>query len=542
MIHAVYKYVLSISVAAIIIVAPLQKLHASPDVNPNDPIGGVPFTVAEGFEILRATGCLNRYIHGDGIKTERAIARLLFEAKDCLKDYNGDGWEGRELARQVWRRMKKQYSYAYEIETKRIKPKWNKPHLNMPILRFNYMAFSNDATKFPSTRIDAITSPFTAYREGIEYRPTHNVFFSFKSAFSLGNWFDLQIEPIFLTHFNDFKPDIHSGTIKFTVRNFEFKGGRSPIYWGPGRGKTNIFSGNTKPMEMVQIGNPYPFKSFPLQYRILFGYISDDDRHIPHPFIFAFRVNMKPIPTVEVGLTRAMMFGGEGAPSYNPFAPLAELLGFRPWDGWIFNIPFTKDAIGGTSGFANNNLSIDIRWRIPSWRNSELFFEFYTEDPFDIVDFLPEDGILHGGLWIPRLSRTGDWQLLVEGTYSADIVYSHSTFRSGFTNRRRIMGQDLGPDGIEFHVYIAKILNSKNKMWGSATFQHHFISSIYDDIQISDPRGESRLILMLGSSHAINDNLKLNFTGGVQRIGNFNFENGRIKNSLMGALDIYYQF
>jgi hypothetical protein len=541
-VKSIQRRIIVASFTLLIMASPLQA-WASPDVNPKDQLIGLPYTVSEGLAILNATGCTPSYMTGDAIRTTQRIAKLLVEYDQCV---NGNDKKHRDfaLARRIWKQLTKQYPVAYQHESEGTKPAWNEFHYIKPNLRVTTFGYVDDERIIPSTDIDASISPWTSYREGTIAKPGITNTFSMKGSLSLGSWFDFQLEPLLTVNVDEKDIDIHSGTIKLTWRNFEFKGGRSPLYWGPPNRGNVLFSGNTKPMELVQIGSPYPFK-WPVigrfMYRVFFSYISDNNRYIPHPFILGARIMIKPHPLVEVGLSRALMFGGKGSPGFFPLAPLVELTGFRPWEGWIFNIPIYPAH--NDSGFANNLTSIDVRVRIPPLRNSEFYFEYLNEDPFDTRDWLAEDSIYHGGIWIPRLTPSGKWQLRVEATYTGNIVYCHGIFKSGFTNRRRIMGSSLGPDAVEIYTWASSLLSPRTKLWSSFSYQHYFTKSGKFNLFVpANPVSEKRAILSVGIDHAVDDHLMFHLTGGFEEIRNFNFISGNDKRSALGEFGIRYQF
>lgn len=530
----------------LVVVCSTSNLFASPDVNPNDPIMGLPLNAYESLEVLRATGCMPTFIHGDSIKTEREIAFLLAESSECIHEKGEGEFKTSSLVRKVWKKMWEQYRREYDLVKKNPKGKhnWKSLSFRKPIINLTALGYKEDGWTIPSSRINAYSSPWSAYKDGYHFKSGFNLLLWTKAALSLGSWFDMAAEPFFLystpsrQRFN-----LHSGNIKLTGGNFEFKIARTPLYWGQGREGRVLFSGNGEPVDLIQIGNPYPYKIFKtgaISYRVFWGAIHDD-QFFDYSFLLAGRVMIKPVRTLELGFTRVVLFGGSGAPDFSFWDPVAELIGFRPQDGFIFNIPFKKGARSGGAGMANNLTSIDIRWRIPPLRNTEIFLEVFTEDPQISSDFIMDDGIFHGGIWIPRLNRKGDWQMFVEAAYSARIVYTHTVFKSGFTNGRRIMGMDTGPANVSGQLQLIKIFNSRARLWGAFGYQNYFDPATYDLLSVTNPRDEQRFIFRLGSNLLVNDHLRLNFEGGLQYIKNFNFSANNRK-SYFGQLDLQYQF
>lgn len=510
---------------------PILRLHASWDVSPQTPVRGTSFTVKEALELLNSSGCFPSLIQGDAIKTESEIFRLVQEAEPCLQSP-----EVSPGTRDLAKRLKGQFA-RLEKEKFRFK----KPRFSL-----NYLYYDEDRrplrTPVRTGQIEGTTSPWTAYRDGFDYRPNQNFLLSSEWGVGLGTWFDVQIEPTLLSA-SASEPELspHTGTAKFTYRNIELKAGRSPVIWGIDYGQgTVLFGSNAKPLEMVQIASPHPFHLpwifkhlGPFQYRLFLANL-DERQRFPNPYLLGGRILFKPSPTLEFGLTRALIFGGEGARDYFFLQPVGELFGFRPWDGWIFNIDLTPDSEEGTNGIANNVLGLDVRWRVPALRHSEFFFELYNEDPFDYRHFFPQDSIFHFGVWIPKLTPSGEWQLLLEGVYAASIVYSHEFFISGFTNQRRIMGFDSGASTVQVNSRLYRSLTPRLRLWERTRL---ILAEGAPSVQ---PR-ESREMVEIGGSFALTEGFRLDGSTGFQTIQNFNYED-RDKAAFLVTLGLSYLF
>jgi hypothetical protein len=507
-----------------IVLAPATS-RSSRDVSPSQTLPGSSLTFQDAIRIGIAHNCWPAFISGIWPKTKSNIYRMIKQKSLCEKS-----------AQKIIGSLEK----LVGIDEKNIR--WNHLIPHKPLINFEYRFFNEDARDFHDGSISGFTSPWTQYEEGLAYRGGHNTVVDFTAGFSIGKWLDLNIQPLFLTTY-DKTPSfyIQSGNLKLTFRNFEIKAGRIPIHWGHNYGNGSIlFSGNTRPPEGIEIGNPYPtilpwiFKYLgPFQYRV--NLIRLDDSHrFAHPLVLSARIDMEPNENIEVGLTRSVQFGGSGAPGYFFLDPVGELFGFRPKDGWIFFIPF-KESAHSTAGIANNVFGLDLLWRSRTLRNTEFFFELYNEDPFDPFDFFPEDSIIRIGAWIPRLTNDGTWQLLVEGIYAADIVYTHSVFNAGFTDDQRIMGLDLGPRAWQVYGRLTKIIWPHWKLWSSLD------GRLYRPLERSGLNREYRQILKIGGTYLLKDNMHIHFTSGIQYIQNFDHLDG---NKIMGlaSLKFSYQF
>ena len=233
-----------------------------------------------------------------------------------------------------------------------------------------------------------------------------------------------------------------------------------------------------------------------------------------------------------MGLSRGLVFGGNGAPDFDWWEPMSELVGIRIKEGFVFNIP-VKPRGTSSGGFADNVTALDARWRSAGLNGTEFFLEMYEEDPLDFQDFFPEDTIFHGGVWIPRLSSAGDWQLLVDGTHAADIVYSHHIFHSGFTQNQRLIGSDIGFSSNEFRIWAAKIVWPRLKLWGSYGMRFH-------DVPNQGRPTETRFIVQSGAVVNLDRHWRASLAGGLQQTRNFDFVPDQDRTSFLAEVDLYY--
>jgi len=502
-------------------------------------------TVSEGLEVLRATGCMPSLLTGDAILTEKTLARALIDMEEHLEvtqRANSKKCTTTSLPSRVLDRFKQQYQTAFAAEEKKEPRKGFS--LSPSSLGFHYVVFEDDRRDFPYASLDGFTSPWTAYREGIPYQHGHNMLVRGKTGLSAGEFLDISVEPTFLRDgTSKFQSNLHSGHLKLTWRNAQMKIGRSPVLWGQGRDKRVLFSENTKPLELIELGSPQSLQLpwflkhlGPFQYR-LFWTVLDKDQHFPHVMIFGGRIMMKPLHNLEFGLSRAVVFGGSGASDFFPLEPIAELVGLRWKSGRFLMIPFKKEEDAPTD--FNNVLGMDARWRIPTLRQSEIFLDIYDEDPLDFGgwDFFLENTVFHGGVWIPHVDPDGEWRLLLEASHARTIPYTHATNLSGLSHQRRVLGLDSGPAATEYHVWISRLIGLRMELWGETTYIH------YDRLPDSG-RGvakETRLISRLGSTLSMTQHLLLRFSGGFQHIEHFDFRNEN-KNVVMGDAALQYQF
>ena len=105
----------------------------------------------------------------------------------------------------------------------------------------------------------------------------------------------------------------------------EVQVGKDSLWWGPAHHGSLLMSNNAQPFRMIKITNPQPIQ-LPWVLRTLGPFRAEwflaeleEDRDVPEAKLSGIRLNFKPHARWEVGLSRAVMFGGSGVPQVNLF-------------------------------------------------------------------------------------------------------------------------------------------------------------------------------------------------------------------------------
>ena len=160
---------------------------------------------------------------------------------------------------------------------------------------------------------------------------------------------------------------------------------------------------------------------------------------------------------VQLGGSRLLQLGGEGAPSFGGFwGFVGEHLGRTQ-----------PDAISNPE---NNRLSFDLSVRFPELRGARVYYEMALEDTrtrfFNMLQFDADHLI---GIEV-RALRLGPWRrLFIELQHTGWVSQEHGTFTTGMTNGGRTLGSELGPDGtslwVRADIEIAGLLVSPWAEW-----------------------------------------------------------------------------
>jgi hypothetical protein len=277
--------------------------------------------------------------------------------------------------------------------------------------------------------------------------------------------------------------------------NFMLSAGLMERWWGPGWDGSLILSTNARPIPTVTLERNYtdPFQTKwlswigPWRASIAMGRAESEGVPVPGVRFFAARVNFKPRPWLEFGLTRtAQWCGGDRRCDWGTFADMV--------------LGNDNQVAGGTASGdqpGNQMAGYDMRLRSP-WKAVPL--AFYTQwIGEDEAGGLPSKFIGQFGLETWGALGSSGWRLRAEYTDTAcvftrqtpelDCAYRSSIYPQGYAYRGRIIGDSMDNDGRRFTL--AGLLNIANGDFVSATLRRvqinrnggtHTISEVPRDI------------------------------------------------------------
>jgi len=245
---------------------------------------------------------------------------------------------------------------------------------------------------------------------------------------------------------------------KTMVGPIEVQAGKDSLWWGPGRGGSIMMSNNAQPLPMVKVTNPQPME-LPWILRMFGPFRAqwflaelEEDRAIPEARLSAVRLNFKPHPRWELGLSRAIMFGGRGQPRVDLF-------------------DYAKAFLARSEQAENNQLAgFDTSILLPlaeipygehfPLRSVKLYVDAAGEDE---AGFMPSHwGFLYG-LRLGDILKTGRTDLRIEYADNhvagkPNVFYGHSLYTSGYTYKGSILGHHMGTDSRDFFLRLSHYL------------------------------------------------------------------------------------
>jgi len=232
-----------------------------------------------------------------------------------------------------------------------------------------------------------------------------------------------------------------------TAGNWVFGAGAIDRWWGPGWQSSLILSSNARPLPSVWLNRkdasapesrwlswvgPWQFTVFAGQY--------EKERKVPEAKLISMRLNVRPLDGLELGFSRAIMFGGEGRPE---------------GASTIWNALIGKDNGQLEENDPGNQLAgIDARYGFAIGNQSMgLYGQMMGED--EAGAFPARKSWLLGTDWTSQL-LSGDQQWFVEyantladdflGDAMPNITYDHSRYNSGYRYYGRTMGASFSGD------------------------------------------------------------------------------------------------
>jgi len=296
-----------------------------------------------------------------------------------------------------------------------------------------------------------------------------------------------------------FRPD--GSYLGVSIGNFMISAGYMERWWGPGWDGSLILSTNARPIPSLTLERNYtdPFRTpwlswiGPWRASIAVGEAESRGVAVPNVRFMAARVNFKPRPWLEFGLTRtAQWCGGDAECDFGTFMDM--LLGRDNSD--------TGDDPG------NQLAGYDARVRSP-WKALPLalYTQWIGEDE---ASHLPSKFIGQFGLETWFSSALGGMRVLAEYSDTAcsftrerqefNCAYRNGRYPQGYTYRHRLLGHSMDNDSRMFSL--RGILTAANGDTISATLRRielnrdggdHAISSIPFDFDNVELRYSRRL-------------------------------------------------
>ncbi len=398
---------------------------------------GVPLDswIYPAIEKLAGFGLIDSGLQGSRPWTRLEAARLTAEAKA-----QAETEEVPPVAREILARLHREFASSLSELNGGAAESYFKP---IREIRLDYLYQEGHPSAIAGSNIVARQFSLNTNNFGIDYKENNNFQAALESEARLGRFFLLDWRPLLLVDEAETDLTTLEGKAALALGPFEFSAGRQSLWWGQGRHGSLVLTNNAKPLDMVRITNPSPmllpwiFKylgpmRFDLFWSELNDYIADDvTGRGNEPYFGGLRMDFKPLPWLEIGASRAVIFGGDDIDVDTE--DFVTILGGK--------------NLSGDEDTSNNIAAIDLRLHLPFLWGAELYGEAGGED--EAGGWIANNAWL-AGLYLPRLEPNGRLSLRLEHAdlsivdNNSPVWYRHGIYKSGYTYEGKILGHHVG--------------------------------------------------------------------------------------------------
>jgi len=242
------------------------------------------------------------------------------------------------------------------------------------------------------------------------------------------------IEPVVLASKDESTLRLNRGYVKLGGGGLELEAGRDENWFGPGYRGTTTLTSNAHNFDLLKLSSPEPLdvdwiKRWvgDVKYSLLFSRFNETDAGTPdhrHPWLIGFKLALKPKEWFEIGANFVRQTGGPG---------------FTGASDTIFG--------GGNNDHSNSIAGLDLRFRIPWLRNTEVYGEFSGEDNAGGVWPIVESYV--AGFQIPCLTSTCRDDFRFEYFFGSVMLYGDWQFPRGYVYRDMTPGHSQGGGGVQ---------------------------------------------------------------------------------------------
>lgn len=268
-----------------------------------------------------------------------------------------------------------------------------------------------------------------------------------------GDWFSAEVNVQGVDSDQDSKEvRVDNSLIGAVIGNWSVAASTQERWWGPGWDGSLVLSNNARPMPSLVVDriftDPWQTKWLswmgPWDFSLMFGQM-EKEREIPNAQFFGMRVTIRPLKSLELGLSRSAQWCGDG----------------RPCDAETFlDLVLGNDNLGDTGVNIDNEpgnqlAGVDFRWSPVLFGQAvAVYGQFIGED--EAGGFPSRYLGQVGGEWSAYIA--GRWSTRVYAEFAGtscqfhesseifNCAYNHGIYRTGYRYRGRSVGHGADND------------------------------------------------------------------------------------------------
>jgi hypothetical protein len=316
---------------------------------------------------------------------------------------------------------------------------------------------------------------------------------------------------------------LNKGYIKLGGGGIELEAGRDAAWFGPGYRGALTLTNNAANFDMIKLSSPEPvdvswiknwFGDF--KYAFIFSRFDHTGSGTTErrPYFAGIKLSLKPKPWFEIG---GNFVRQEGGPGFSGSTSIKDL---------IFG--------GGYTNKNNTIAGIDLRFRIPWLRNTEVYAEYVGEDS---ALFWPFVESYVAGLFIPCLTPSGKDDLRFEFFYGNPMLYTDFKFPLGYVYKGMTPGHSQGGSAIEFFLRYSHWFSTRNNL-----ALEYFRTDRGHEGRVDNQALEKKNAVRAFWSLPVRGDMDARLMYGWERINNFNLVAGAKRTNQVVTIDLTYRY
>ena len=292
-------------------------------------------------------------------------------------------------------------------------------------------------------------TPLDENNNGIVYKRGNNAEIRLAAEGYVSDKASALLEPLLQSSPDDSRLLLNRGYIKLGGGGLELEAGRDENWFGPGYRGALTLSSNARNFDQVKLSSPEPLDVAwikrwlgDVKYALIVSRFNETDAATPEhrrPYFIGAKLAVKPYTWFEYGINFVRQQGGPG------FTGSTSL----------------KDEIfgGGNSNHNNSIAGIDLRFRVPWLRNTEIYGEYAGEDS---ASFWPIVESYIAGVYAPCLTGSCRDDLRFEFFWGNPMLYTDFKFPRGYTYQGMTPGHSQGGSAQDFFVRYSHSFSVRN--------------------------------------------------------------------------------
>ncbi|MBC8018952.1 MAG: capsule assembly Wzi family protein, partial [Verrucomicrobia bacterium] len=345
------------------------------------------------------------------------------------------------------------------------------------------------------------------------------------------------VEPMLQYSPDDTRFQLNRGYVKLGGGGLELEVGRDENWFGPGQRGALTLSGNAGNFDQVKLSSPEPLDVAwikhwlgDVKYAVVVSRFNETDTGTPdhrRPYFIGVKLAVKPYSWFEYGFNFVRQQDGPG---------------------FTGSTTIQDEIFGG--GFTNHNNSIagvDLRFRIPWLRNTEVYGEYVGEDS---AAFWPIVESYVAGIYAPCLTTACRDDLRFEFFWGNPMLYTDFKFPRGYTYNNMTPGHSQGGSAQDFFIRYSHSFSVRNVV---ALEYFHTDRGQEGRVKVNsagvyDPLGGTLQAMEHKDGGRISWTLPIlgDFDGqvlyGVETISNLNLVAGATRTNQLAAFELRYRY